>query len=105
MGVWSIAAMLDESTEAAVSLRLARIAGQVAGIQRMVEDKRYCVDLLLQIAAVQAALGGVARLVLDNHVRHCVTHAMHAGSEPDRNRKIAELIEVFEKFGHLRQRG
>lgn len=97
--------MLDADTEAQVLARLARIAGQVAGVQRMVEERRYCVDLLLQIAAIQSALGAVGRLVLDNHIRHCVRHALHAGDEAERERKLTELMDVFDKFTQLRARG
>jgi CsoR family transcriptional regulator, copper-sensing transcriptional repressor len=82
-----------------VDTRLRRIAGQVAGIQRMVEDDRYCVDVLLQIAAVRAALDQVGKLVLGAHVESCVAEAFASGRAEERDRKLAELLEVFSRFG------
>lgn len=82
-----------------VETRLRRIAGQVAGIQRMVEDDRYCVDVLVQVAAVRAALDQVGKLVLSGHVETCVAHALEGGSARERKRKIDELLDVFARFG------
>jgi DNA-binding FrmR family transcriptional regulator len=84
--------------------RLKRIAGQVAGIQRMIDDERYCVDVLLQIAAVQAALDRVGKLVLESHVETCVASALDSGSRRERRQKVEELMEVFSRFGHIRAR-
>jgi len=84
--------------------RLRRIAGQVAGIQRMVEQDRYCVDVLLQVAAVRAALDRVGKLVLASHVETCVTDAFAGGSARERRRKLDELLEVFARFGALDSR-
>ncbi len=81
--------------------RLARIAGQVAGIQRMVDDDRYCVDVLLQVAAVRAALDRVGKLVLTGHVETCVADAFASGSVRERRKKMDELLEVFARFGAL----
>ncbi len=81
--------------------RLARIAGQVAGIQRMVDDDRYCVDVLLQVAAVRAALDRVGKLVLTNHVETCVADAFASGSARERRKKMDELLDVFARFGAL----
>jgi len=81
--------------------RLARIAGQVAGIQRMVEDDRYCVDVLLQVAAVRAALDRVGKLVLTGHVETCVADAFASGSARERRKKMDELLDVFARFGAL----
>ncbi len=75
--------------------RLARLSGQLAGIQRMVEDEAYCVDVLQQIAAVRGALGQVAARLLEAHVNHCVAAAFTTGSEADREEKIGELVAVF----------
>ncbi|HYD08364.1 MAG TPA: metal-sensitive transcriptional regulator [Reyranella sp.] len=75
--------------------RLGRIEGQVRGIARMVEDDRYCIDVLVQLRAAQAALRKVEQEVLNDHLRHCVTHAFTAGSTRDRQDKIDELIEVL----------
>ncbi len=78
-----------------------RIAGQVAGIERMIEEDRYCVDILLQVAAVRAALDGMGKLVLKAHVDTCVSDAIASGRPKDRKEKIAELMEVFSKFAHI----
>jgi DNA-binding FrmR family transcriptional regulator len=84
--------------------RLKRIAGQVAGIRRMIDDERYCVDVLLQIAAVQAALDRVGKVVLESHVETCVADALDSGSRRERRQKVEELMEVFSRFGHIRAR-
>jgi DNA-binding FrmR family transcriptional regulator len=84
--------------------RLKRIAGQVAGIQRMIDDERYCVDVLLQIAAVQAALDRVGKIVLESHVETCVADALDSGSRRERRQKVEELMEVFSRFGQIRAR-
>lgn len=82
-----------------VESRLRRIAGQVAGIERMVEQDRYCVDVLIQVAAVRAALDQVGKLVLAGHVETCVDGAVSGGSARERKKKIDELLEVFARFG------
>lgn len=89
--------MMDAETRRQVESRLKRIAGQVAGIQRMVADERYCVDILMQVAAVRAALGKVSQRVLDAHIHTCVSDAFESGNPSDREAKIAELIRVFDK--------
>ena len=87
-----------------VDTRLSRIAGQVAGVQRMVEADRYCVDVLLQIAAVRAALDRVGKLVLAGHVETCVAEAFASGRPRDRQKKLDELLEVFDRFGYVQGR-
>ncbi len=84
--------------------RLARIEGQVRGVQRMLEEDRYCVDILLQIAAVQAALGQVGKVVLGSHVETCVADALTHGGKRQRREKIDELLEIFSRYGHLSSR-
>ncbi|HVV93846.1 MAG TPA: metal-sensitive transcriptional regulator [Hyphomicrobiales bacterium] len=79
--------------------RLNRIAGQVNGIVRMVEDDRYCIDVVTQIAAVRAALRKVEEEVLRDHVGHCVAHAIESGDADDQRRKVEELMEVFARSG------
>ena len=74
-----------------VKNRLRRISGQVGGLERMVEDERYCVDILTQISAVQAALDRVALALLDEHTRHCV---VGAGTAEDREEKTGEMMEA-----------
>ena len=81
--------------------RMRRIAGQVAGIERMIEGDRYCVDILLQVAAVRAALDSTGKLLLNAHVETCVSDALTSGKPREREQKIAELMEVFAKFAHI----
>ncbi len=76
--------------------RLARLEGQVRGVARMVEDDRYCVDILAQTAAVRSALRAVERLVLENHAKHCVEEAITEGPEAQRE-KFNELIGLLQK--------
>jgi DNA-binding FrmR family transcriptional regulator len=79
--------------------RLRRAEGQVAAIRRMVEENAYCVDVLVQIAAVRGALGRVGEEVLQHHVETCVTEAFRAGDPTARQVKIDELMEVFARYG------
>lgn len=81
--------------------RIRRIAGQVAGIERMIEEDRYCVDILLQVAAVRAALDGMGKLLLSTHVETCVADAFASGRPKERRQKVAELMEVFSRFAHI----
>jgi CsoR family transcriptional regulator, copper-sensing transcriptional repressor len=91
--------MLNGETKAKARGRLRRIEGQVQGLQRMVEADAYCVDILLQISAVQGALDQVQKLLLGRHIESCVADAMRSGTRHDRQRKIDELLEVFARFG------
>jgi len=75
--------------------RLGRLEGQVRGIARMVEDDRYCIDIVTQIAAARAALRKVEEEILRDHVAHCVEHAIKSGDKVDQRRKIAELMDVM----------
>lgn len=75
--------------------RLGRIEGQVRGITRMVEEERYCIDILTQIAAVRAALQRVEQDVLQEHIQHCVHHAFTSGNAADQKKKIEEVMEVL----------
>jgi CsoR family transcriptional regulator, copper-sensing transcriptional repressor len=74
--------------------RLQRIEGQVRGLARMVEDDRYCIDIVTQVAAVRAALRRAEEEILRDHVAHCVEGAIAAGDKADQRRKIAELMDV-----------
>ena len=78
--------------------RLHRIEGQVRGIERMVEDDRYCIDVLTQIAAVKTALERVAMKILDDHVNHCVADAMASGERDAAAEKSQELIDAVARF-------
>jgi CsoR family transcriptional regulator, copper-sensing transcriptional repressor len=74
--------------------RLQRIEGQVRGLIRMVEEDRYCIDIVTQIAAVRAALRRAEEEILRDHVAHCVEDAIVSGDKADQRRKIAELMDV-----------
>jgi CsoR family transcriptional regulator, copper-sensing transcriptional repressor len=75
--------------------RLSRIEGQVRGLARMVEEDRYCIDVVTQIAAVRAALRRVEEEVLREHVAHCVEGAIASGNAKDQRQKVAELMDVL----------
>jgi DNA-binding FrmR family transcriptional regulator len=75
--------------------RLNRIEGQVRGLRRMVEDDRYCIDVITQISAVRAALRRVEEEILSDHVGSCVEHAIASGDKAEQRRKVAELIDVL----------
>ncbi|MCB2050164.1 MAG: metal-sensitive transcriptional regulator [Novosphingobium sp.] len=77
--------------------RLRRIEGQVRGIGRMVEEDRYCIDILHQIQAVKAALGKAESAVLKNHASHCVAEAIESGDRQEQETKFAELVDLFER--------
>ncbi len=78
--------------------RLRRIEGQVQGIQRMVEEDKSCVDILLQLAAVHGAVEQVQKLLLGQHLEACVADAVRTPSSRDRQRKLDELLDVFSRF-------
>ena len=79
--------------------RLSRIEGQVRGIARMLDEDRYCIDVVTQIGAVRAALRRVEEEILRDHVAHCVEHAIASGDRTDQRRKVAELMEVMARTG------
>jgi DNA-binding FrmR family transcriptional regulator len=81
--------------KSSVLKRLKRVAGQVGGIERMVSEDRYCIDIITQISAARAALRRIEEEVLNDHVAHCVEHAIHSGDREEQRRKVAELMEVF----------
>jgi len=93
-----IAAMARDSKTSTIS-RLSRIEGQVRGLARMVEDERYCIDIVTQIAAVRAALRRVEEEILRDHVAHCVEHAIASGDKADQRRKVKELMDVMGRAG------
>jgi CsoR family transcriptional regulator, copper-sensing transcriptional repressor len=78
--------------------RLHRIEGQVRGIEKMVEDDRYCIDILTQIAAVNTALESLAYKLLEDHVRHCVAGALASGDVADAMEKTEELLAAVQRF-------
>lgn len=78
--------------------RLARIEGQVRGIRTMVQNDRYCVDILMQLSAVVSALKKVEELVLENHLKTCVSDAIRQGNEEKRVAKLKEVMDVISSF-------
>jgi DNA-binding FrmR family transcriptional regulator len=90
---------VDAEIKAGNLRRLRRIEGQMRGIHKMVEDDRYCADIIVQIASAQEALRGVARSIMRNHLRHCATHAIR-GSQRQAEAMYDELLELIYK--HLR---
>ncbi|MBR0812129.1 MULTISPECIES: metal-sensitive transcriptional regulator [Bradyrhizobium] len=86
---------MREDIKASVGKRLGRIEGQVRGLSKMVEEDRYCIDIVTQISAVRAALRRVEEEVLKDHVAHCVEHAIASGDKADQREKIAELMAVI----------
>ena len=88
--------------KAALVRRLHRIEGQVRGIERMVEEDRYCIDVLTQISAVTTALESLAFLVLDDHVKHCVAEALASCDEADAAVRADELLAAVHRFARAR---
>ena len=86
---------MRKDSKASVQKRLGRIEGQVRGLAKMVEEDRYCIDIVTQISAVRAALRRVEEEVLRDHVAHCVEHAITSGDKADQREKIAELMDVI----------
>jgi len=82
-----------------LTTRLARIEGQVRGIARMVEEDRYCIDILTQMQAIKAALKRVEEEILKNHAAHCVAHAIKSGNVKDQTQKFTELVKLFSRYG------
>ena len=82
--------------------RLHRIEGQVRGIEKMVEDDRYCIDILTQVSAVNTALESLAVKILDDHVRHCVAGALASGDAADAMEKTEELLAAVQRFARTR---
>jgi len=91
------AVALAPETKQAVLTRFRRIEGQLRGLQKMVEEERYCADVLVQVASVQEALRGAGRALLDNHLRHCATEAIRSGSPERAEAMYAELLDLVYK--------
>lgn len=90
------------SQKAQLLSRLARIEGQVRGIARMIEDDRYCIDILTQLGAVETAIERVALKVLEEHVDHCVAGALSSGDPAEANEKSKELLAAVQRFAKTR---
>ena len=87
----------DPAVQRRAVARLRRIEGQVRGLQRMVDDGRYCADILMQIASVQEALRGVGKLLMRNHLEHCVTDALRSGDRLEAEQAYAEVLDLMYK--------
>jgi DNA-binding FrmR family transcriptional regulator len=94
-----LAVAVDPDLKTAAVRRLRRIAGQVRGLESMVDQERYCADILVQIASVQEALRGVSRLLMRNHLEHCATMAIRSGGE-NANAMYDELLDLV--YRHAR---
>jgi CsoR family transcriptional regulator, copper-sensing transcriptional repressor len=85
-----------------IANRLHRIEGQVRGIEKMVDEDRYCIDVLTQVAAVKTALDSLALQLLEGHVSHCVADALASGDQVAANEKSQELLAAVERFARVR---
>ena len=94
------ATAVDPEVKQDALVRLKRIEGQVRGIQRMVDEERYCGDILMQISAVHESLRSVAQVMLRNHLQHCATDAIRSSDPIRRSKMYDELMELFAK--HVR---
>ena len=90
--------MSEVNDKEALIKRLKRIEGQVKGIQNMVEEERYCVDILVQISAIRSAINKVGTLILDNHVKGCVMSSIKNDDTEQAEETINELINTINKF-------
>lgn len=91
------ASSMNNDAKVSCVKRLSRIEGQVRGLARMVEEERYCIDIVTQIAAVRAALRRVEEEVLREHISHCVEHAIVSGNAAEQRQKVAELMDVLSR--------
>jgi len=90
---------MDDITRKTVTQRLASAAGHIKGIERMVQEDKYCIDVIKQVQAVQAALNKVNSIMLDNHLRTCVTTAIQGDDPTEREAMLKEVTSVFEMKG------
>lgn len=86
---------MQANTKKTCRTRLNRIEGQVRGLAKMIDDDRYCIDVVTQVQAVVAALKRVESEILADHISHCVEHALRSGGKKERDEKVAELIETL----------
>lgn len=86
------------TTHEADLVRLRRIEGQIRGVQKMIQEKRYCIDILTQLSSIVGAIKGVEENILERHLQGCVQHSFNKGSEMDRVKKVNEVVEVLRKF-------
>jgi CsoR family transcriptional regulator, copper-sensing transcriptional repressor len=88
---------VDPEVKHSIGTRLRRIEGQVRGLQKMVEEERYCADVLMQLSSVQEALRGVGRTLLHNHLKYCVAEAIRTGDPEQADAMYEELMELMYK--------
>jgi CsoR family transcriptional regulator, copper-sensing transcriptional repressor len=93
---------IEADNKPAMIKRLHRIEGQVRGIERMVDEERYCIDILTQIGAVTTALESLAQKLLEDHANHCVAGALAAGNREDAEIKTRELLDAVQRFTRTR---
>ena len=89
------AVAVDPEVKHAITTLLMRIEGQIRGLQRMVDEERYCADVLVQMSSVQEALRGVSRELLHNHLKHCATEAIRSGDQDQANAMYEELLDLM----------
>jgi DNA-binding FrmR family transcriptional regulator len=89
------AVSVDPEVKHAIATRLRRIEGQVRGLQKMVEDERYCPDVLTQLSSVQEALRGAGRELMHHHLKHCATEAIHSATPEEADAMYEELVELM----------
>jgi CsoR family transcriptional regulator, copper-sensing transcriptional repressor len=94
------AAGVDPALKQANQKRLRRIEGQIRGLQKMVDEDRYCADIITQVASVQEALRGVARNLMRNHLHHCAGKALQSGKREEADKMYDELLDLI--YAHLR---
>jgi DNA-binding FrmR family transcriptional regulator len=90
--------MMDQQQKEKVAARLRRIEGQIGGIRKMIEEDRYCIEILTQTSAVVSALRGVEDLVMQNHLNTCVVDAIKSEDESEQRQKLDEVMDVIGKF-------
>ena len=90
--------MMHEGQKKDVLERLKKIEGQIGGIQKMVTDNRYCIDILTQTRASAAAIRKVEEIIMQQHLHTCVADSLRSGSLDDQNKKISEIMDIFSKF-------
>ena len=93
--LWGYIGGMRKDIKASCQKRLSRIEGQVRGLSKMVDEDRYCIDIVTQISAVRAALRRVEEEILREHIAHCVEHAIESGNTAEQRKKVAELMEVL----------
>jgi CsoR family transcriptional regulator, copper-sensing transcriptional repressor len=95
--LWGYINRMQPFAKTSVLKRLKRIEGQVRGLARMVEDDRYCIDIVTQLSAARAALRRAEEEILADHAAHCVEDAIESGNKAEQRRKVSELIEVLSR--------